>query len=55
MAIRTKISFVIFDMDGVLYDFDSEARFNAFSRLSGKSVETLKKDIWNGAFERNAE
>ena len=48
-------SAVIFDMDGVLYDFDSEARFRAFSQLSGKSVEILKKEIWNGAFEHNAE
>ena len=55
MVAKTNISFIIFDMDGVLYDFDSEARFHAFSQLSGKPVESLKKEIWNGAFEQHAE
>jgi putative hydrolase of the HAD superfamily len=47
--------FVIFDLDGVLYDFCREERLAAFSKLSGRDAASLDAAIWGGDLERNAE
>ncbi|AXS39486.1 HAD-IA family hydrolase [Breoghania sp. L-A4] len=49
------ISFVIFDMDGVLYDKRDGVRLRALSELSGRSPEEIDQAIFRSDFEAGAE
>jgi putative hydrolase of the HAD superfamily len=49
------ISFVIFDMDDVLYDFDREARRDALERLTGRPRSLFEPAIWGSGWEARAE
>ncbi|NBN64441.1 HAD-IA family hydrolase [Pannonibacter tanglangensis] len=49
------VSFVLFDMDDVLYDFDHEVRIAALERLTGRGRETFEHAIWHSGWETAAE
>ncbi|MBA5778377.1 HAD family phosphatase [Stappia sp. F7233] len=49
------ISFVIFDMAGVLYDWDTDIRLGALERLTGLSGEDIDRLIYGSEFEERAE
>lgn len=49
------ISFVIFDMDDVLYDRDLSVRLDALSRISGKTGAEIQREIFQSGFEDRAE
>lgn len=49
------ITFVIFDMDGVLYDKDDSVRLRALSDLSGKPEAEVDATIYRSDFEPTAE
>lgn len=49
------IEFVIFDQDGVLYDFDEKGRVEAFARLAGRPAEEVEAAIWGSGFDDDAD
>lgn len=49
------VSFLIFDMDEVLYDYDHGHRLKALARLTGRTEEEIDKDVWGGEHEALAE
>ena len=49
------VTFVVFDMDDVLYDFDHELRIAALERLTGRGRETFEHAIWHSGWETAAE
>ncbi len=50
-----RITFVIFDMDGVLYDKRAGARLRALSKLSGRGEREIDEAIFGSDFETAAE
>ena len=46
---------VIFDMDGVLYDYLPESRLDFLAQLTGKSSNDVHDAIWSSGFEDRAE
>lgn len=49
------IAFVIFDMAGVLYDWDAEIRLGALERLTGLPAAEIDRLIYGSDFEERAE
>lgn len=49
------ITFVIFDMDDVLYDFDHDFRLRALATLTGRDPADIDRDVWGGPHENLAE
>lgn len=47
----TEISLILFDLNGVLYHYDREARVNALASVSGRSPALIKAAIWDSGFE----
>jgi hypothetical protein len=45
------IALVLFDLNGVLYQYDRAARIDALAAVSGFSADTIKAAIWNSGFE----
>ena len=54
-ARHTAITFVIFDMDGVLAHLDKDKRLEWLSRTTGKIPEHFNSTVWHSDFERSAE
>ncbi|MEI2386453.1 HAD-IA family hydrolase [Breoghania sp. JC706] len=50
-----RITFVVFDMDGVLYDKHAGARLRALSALSGRTPREIDDAIFRSDFEARAE
>ncbi|KZL21734.1 Alpha-D-glucose-1-phosphate phosphatase YihX [Pseudovibrio axinellae] len=50
-----QISFVIFDMDNVLYDYDHPKRLTALSKMTGRSKEDIDRTVFAGPEENTAE
>ncbi|NRG19804.1 HAD family phosphatase [Rhizobiales bacterium] len=51
----SQIAFVIFDMAGVLYDWDTDVRLEALSRLTGRKASEIDKAVFQSDFEERAE
>ncbi|WP_439527758.1 HAD family hydrolase [Pannonibacter sp.] len=49
------VTFVVFDMDDVLYDYDHEIRIAALERLTGRGRETFEHAIWYSGWEASAQ
>lgn len=49
------ISLVVFDLDGVLYDYHPARRLAYLAGLSGKDAAAIRSAIWESDFERSAE
>jgi glucose-1-phosphatase len=47
----TEISLILFDLNGVLYHYDREARVNALASVSGLSPALIKAAVWDSGFE----
>lgn len=52
---HSAITFVIFDMDGVLAHLDRDKRLEWLSRTTGKIPEHFNATVWHSDFERSAE
>lgn len=46
-----RVSLILFDINGVLYDYDKKARIAALGRLSGRSENDIDCAIWKSGFE----
>ncbi|MBN9669112.1 HAD family hydrolase [Roseibium aggregatum] len=49
------IRFAIFDMDGVLYDFDRSTRLHLLEDLTGRSAAEIHEAVFGGPHENEAE
>jgi len=49
------ITFVIFDMDQVLYDYEHEVRLTALEQFAGRPRAEIHEAIWGCGFEESAE
>jgi HAD superfamily hydrolase (TIGR01509 family) len=47
----TEIGLILFDLNGVLYQYDRDARLRALAAISGRSPEAIKAAIWDSGFE----
>ncbi|MCV0429442.1 MAG: HAD-IA family hydrolase [Roseibium sp.] len=50
-----KISFVVFDMDEVLYDYDHQVRLKLLQDLTGRPAAEIDAAVWGGPHENEAE
>jgi glucose-1-phosphatase len=51
----TGITFVIFDMDGILAHLDQDRRLQWLSKATGKTPEHVNATVWYSDFETGAE
>ncbi|MXN66120.1 HAD-IA family hydrolase [Stappia sp. GBMRC 2046] len=51
----SQIAFVIFDMAGVLYDWDTQVRLEALARLTGRPASEIDGILYHSDFEERAE
>lgn len=51
----SQITFVIFDMAGVLYDWNTDVRLEALSRLTGRPAGEIDEAVFQSDFEERAE
>jgi glucose-1-phosphatase len=51
MAAVTEISLILFDLNGVLYRYDREARIAYLHSVSNQSAEVIRGAIWDSGFE----
>lgn len=49
------ITLVVFDLDGVFYDFLPARRLDYLADLTGKDAASIRAAIWESDFEKNAE
>ncbi|CAN7693533.1 HAD family phosphatase [Variovorax sp. LjRoot130] len=49
------ISLVLFDLDGVLCDYDRSARVAHLAALTGQSVDAVRRAIWDSGLEARAD
>ncbi|WP_305989257.1 HAD family phosphatase [Roseibium sp. MMSF_3544] len=49
------ISFVVFDMDQVLYDYDHQIRLELLEKLTGRPAAEIDAAVWGGPHETKAE
>lgn len=49
------VSFVIFDMDDVLYDYRHPVRLKLLEELTGRPAAEIDRDVWGGPEEDRAE
>ena len=49
------ITLVVFDLDGVFYDFLPARRLEYLADLTGKDVASIRAAIWESGFEHSAE
>ncbi len=47
----TEISLILFDLNGVLYHYDRDARIAHLQAVCHQSAETIKSAIWDSGFE----
>jgi len=47
----TKISLILFDLNGVLYRYDRDARIAHLASVSGRTPEAIRTAIWDSGFE----
>jgi putative hydrolase of the HAD superfamily len=47
----TDISLILFDLNGVLYRYDRDARINHLASVSQRSAAAVKAAIWDSGFE----
>jgi putative hydrolase of the HAD superfamily len=47
----TEISLILFDLNGVLYRYDRDARIAHLASVSGRSEAAIKAAIWESGFE----
>src|SRR5271166_3896382 len=47
----TKISLILFDLNGVLYRYDRDARIAHLASVSGRTQEAIRTAIWDSGFE----
>jgi putative hydrolase of the HAD superfamily len=52
---RTHLSLVVFDLDGVLYDFQPARRLAYLSEVTGRDPDWIQSTIWGSEFEAAAE
>ncbi len=45
------ISLILFDLNGVLYRYDRDARIAHIAAISGRSPDAVKTSIWDSGFE----
>jgi HAD superfamily hydrolase (TIGR01509 family) len=51
MAAVTEISLILFDLNGVLYRYDREARIAHLHLVSNQSADAIRAAIWDSGFE----
>jgi glucose-1-phosphatase len=51
MAAVTEISLILFDLNGVLYRYDREARIAYLHSVSSQSPDAIRSAIWDSGFE----
>jgi HAD superfamily hydrolase (TIGR01509 family) len=51
MAAVTEISLILFDLNGVLYRYDREARISYLHSVSNQSADAIRGAIWDSGFE----
>lgn len=49
------ISLVLFDLDGVLCDYDRSARVAHLAALTGQGAEAVRRAIWDSGLEARAD
>jgi HAD superfamily hydrolase (TIGR01509 family) len=47
----TEISLILFDLNGVLYRYDREARIAYLRAVSGRSPDAIRAAVWDSGFE----
>ncbi|WP_319621384.1 HAD-IA family hydrolase [Pseudovibrio sp. SPO723] len=50
-----RVDFVVFDQDGVLYDFDEPGRVEAYARLADRPSAEVEAAIWGSGFDEGAD
>lgn len=51
----TKITFAVFDMDEVFYDYDHPKRLALLEELTGRPAAEIHESVWGGPHEERAE
>ncbi len=46
-----EIALILFDLNGVLYQYDRAARIGALAAVSGRAPQAIKAAIWDSGFE----
>ncbi|MGI9465341.1 MAG: HAD family hydrolase, partial [Aestuariivirgaceae bacterium] len=49
------IDTVIFDLDGVLCDYNLPVRLQALAEISGRPADDIRQDLWGSGFEDDAD
>jgi HAD superfamily hydrolase (TIGR01509 family) len=47
----TEISLILFDLNGVIYRYDREARIACLSSVSGRPADDIRRVVWDSGFE----
>jgi HAD superfamily hydrolase (TIGR01509 family) len=51
VTLVTEISLILFDLNGVLYRYDRDARIACLASATGRSPDAVKVAIWDSGFE----